>query len=68
MNITAYSLHPGTIMTNILRNFLHGSSVLEALIHILVWPFTKSAEAGAQTTIFCATERSDNLMTGHYYV
>ena len=34
---------------------------------LLTWPFLKSVEGGAQTTIYCAVEESIAGHTGRYY-
>ena len=66
-NIMAYSLHPGVIFTNILRTFLYESPIVDFVVAVVMWPLTKTLEAGAQTTIFCATEDAEKLVSGHFY-
>jgi NAD(P)-dependent dehydrogenase (short-subunit alcohol dehydrogenase family) len=51
--ITAYSLHPGVIATNLMR---HQSGFLEKLQHLLSgrFSFQKTIPQGAATTLYCA--------------
>ena len=69
-NVTSYSLHPGVVFsfnTRILRSFVYGGELVERLIAALLWPFTKSEVAGAQTSIHLATEERHKLRSGGYY-
>eukprot|EP00742_Colponemidia_sp_Colp-10_P003301 GILJ01003514.1.p1 GENE.GILJ01003514.1~~GILJ01003514.1.p1 ORF type:complete len:330 (-),score=48.19 GILJ01003514.1:204-1193(-) len=59
--VTAYSLHPGTmILTDMGR-----SALWLRLLYVLLSPFTKSVEQGAATTVYCAL--ADGLQGGEYY-
>ncbi|XP_026726344.1 retinol dehydrogenase 13-like [Trichoplusia ni] len=66
--INTYSLHPGVIKTEILRN-LDDTTFWGArkTLNILVGPFMKSPESGAQTTIYCAVDEKCAAETGLYY-
>ena len=69
-NVTSYSLHPGVVFsfnTRILRSFVYGGELVERLIAALLWPFTKSEVAGAQTSLYLATEERHKLRSGGYY-
>ena len=67
-NTTAYCLHPGVIETEITRNF---NKVFQIASGTIMWPikkiFLKSCWEGAQTTIFCAIDKSLDGITGRYY-
>ncbi len=59
--VTAYSVHPGVIASDIWRR--------------VPWPvrpimkrFMKSTEEGAETTVHCATDPALEAETGHFYV
>jgi dehydrogenase/reductase SDR family protein 13 len=59
--VSAYSLHPGAVATNIWR----------ALPKPVAWVmklFMLSNEQGARTPFFCATAPRIALVSGHYYV
>ncbi|KAL3307387.1 hypothetical protein Ciccas_014099, partial [Cichlidogyrus casuarinus] len=58
--ITA-SLHPGLIATGITRF----DTINRTLVHHIVYPFTKSAFAGSQTTLHCLLD--DDIVSGAYY-
>jgi len=68
-HVQAYCLHPGAVYTNIADKGLSGNPVLEAIRKAMA-PierfFLLTAEEGAQTQIYCATQSP--LAGGHYYV
>ncbi|XP_049781160.1 retinol dehydrogenase 13-like isoform X1 [Schistocerca cancellata] len=66
--VTAYSLHPGVVATELSRHFD------SAYFPGVTWLFNnmarfviKSPEQGAQTSIYCAVEESLSKETGLYY-
>jgi NAD(P)-dependent dehydrogenase (short-subunit alcohol dehydrogenase family) len=60
--ITTYSLHPGTIATDIWRN------VPSVIFPLLKWAMRmKTVEEGAQTTVYCATSNACATENGLYY-
>ncbi|CAF0769153.1 unnamed protein product [Didymodactylos carnosus] len=70
-NITANSLHPGVIVTELLRYneqrippFLYP---LYSLLKPLAWFFTKNADQGSQTTIRLAVDKKLDGVTGKYF-
>ena len=64
LNICTYSLHPGTVTTNIATNkFPWYFTIFLPFIKL----FSKSVKEGAQTTIFCAVEESIASESGKYY-
>lgn len=58
--VTSYALHPGVIATDIWRR-------LPAPIEWLIKLPMKSVEAGAQTTLYCATAPELASESGHHY-
>lgn len=65
--VTAYSLHPGVIYTEIWRHLrptlpLWKRFVIRPLLHLL-----KTPRQGAQTTIYCAVDESLEGVSGLYY-
>ena len=64
MNVTANSLHPGVIATEIARNLPTWIQVISAPI----WPyFSKTPEQGAQTTIHLAVSEELEATSGLYF-
>ncbi|XP_072307203.1 retinol dehydrogenase 12-like [Eucyclogobius newberryi] len=61
--VTAYSLHPGVVQTDLWRH-LNGP---QQFVMKVVSPFTKSSIDGAQTSIYCAVEPSLENESGGYY-
>ncbi|UJR20954.1 hypothetical protein I4U23_024061 [Adineta vaga] len=70
-NITANSLHPGVVRTEVTRNILgRYQIVLDSIILLITpvwWCLTKSPEQGAQTSIYLATDRQLEHVTGKYF-
>ncbi|CAF0998162.1 unnamed protein product [Adineta steineri] len=70
-NITANSLHPGVVRTEVIRNILGHYQIILNTILLLITPlwccFTKSPEQGAQTSIYLASDRRLNHVTGKYF-
>ncbi|XP_011866225.1 PREDICTED: retinol dehydrogenase 11-like isoform X1 [Vollenhovia emeryi] len=66
--INTYSLHPGVIKTELGRSFnstiIPGSTLFYKYV---MYPFIKSPEQGAQTTIHCAVDEKVANETGLYY-
>ncbi|XP_013148572.1 PREDICTED: retinol dehydrogenase 12-like [Papilio polytes] len=66
--VNTYSLHPGVIKTELGRHMnetmFRGA---RTLFGVLVGPFMKSAELGAQTTIYCSVDEKCANETGLYY-
>ena len=63
--MTTYSLHPGAVRTEIGRNlnaaYFRGA---RSILNVIAVPFFKSAEEGAQTTIYCAVDETLADTTG----
>ncbi|CAG2115635.1 unnamed protein product, partial [Medioppia subpectinata] len=58
--VTAYSLHPGVIMTELQRN-------LSNILRYFLSYFVVSTEMGVQTTLYCALEDNIENESGSYY-
>jgi len=65
--ITTYSVHPGAVSTNLGRYYQNKIPSFLLPVTDKVKLFLKTAEGGAQTTIFCAVEPSLAGETGKYY-
>jgi len=67
-DVTTYSLHPGTVRTELTRNlnaaYFRG---VQSLVNGMAVLFFKTAEQGAQTTIYCAVDEKLADKTGLYY-
>ncbi|XP_028251362.1 dehydrogenase/reductase SDR family member 13-like [Parambassis ranga] len=63
-DVTCYSLHPGTIKTEIGR---YSSFWWRLLIAPISFLFFVDAESGAQTTLHCALEPGIENLSGHYF-
>ncbi|XP_017261834.1 retinol dehydrogenase 12, like [Kryptolebias marmoratus] len=61
--VTAYSLHPGVVQTDLWRHL----SGPQQFFMKMARPFTKDSIQGAQTTIYCAVEPSLEKESGGYY-
>ena len=68
--VTSYSLHPGAVSTDALRNLFKQYPILETLISFtkpLLMLFMKNSKEGAQTTICCAVEEGLEQFSGEYF-
>lgn len=66
--VNVYSLHPGVVRTELGRHL--NSSFLPGIRYIVkavLYPFDKTPEQGAQTTIYCAIDENLANETGCYY-
>ncbi|XP_063063035.1 retinol dehydrogenase 12, like isoform X2 [Engraulis encrasicolus] len=61
--VTAYSLHPGVVQTDLWRHL----NKAEQAVMWMARPFTKTSVQGAQTTIYCAVEPELATESGGYY-
>ncbi|XP_031439676.1 retinol dehydrogenase 12, like isoform X2 [Clupea harengus] len=61
--VTAYSLHPGVVQTDLWR---HLNKAQQAVMW-MVSPFTKTSVQGAQTSIYCAVAPELATESGGYY-
>ena len=69
--VTTYSLHPGSIRTELGRHIENAIGPFKYIVNILMYPLQllmcKTPVEGAQTTIYCAVEESLSTETGQYY-
>ncbi|XP_071270289.1 retinol dehydrogenase 12-like isoform X2 [Salvelinus alpinus] len=61
--VTAYSLHPGVVQTDLWRHL----NAPQAAIMKMISPFIKTSVQGAQTTIYCAVAPELETESGGYY-
>ncbi|CAF3770073.1 unnamed protein product [Adineta steineri] len=70
-NITANSLHPGVIKTdlghNICGRYQHIFRLFLKILSPIIWIFFKNTEEGAQTTIYLASDINLDNVTGKYF-
>ncbi|XP_029907010.1 retinol dehydrogenase 11 [Myripristis murdjan] len=62
--VTANSVHPGVVMTEVMR---HYKFIIRALFNLVGIFFFKSAEEGAVSTIYCAVAEETEGITGKYF-
>ncbi|MBN3274152.1 RDH12 dehydrogenase, partial [Polyodon spathula] len=62
--VTANSLHPGVVMTEVMR---HYNWLIRALFNIVGFFFMKSSEEGAVSSIYCAVSEDLEGVTGKYF-
>ena len=66
--MTVYSLHPGTITTEIWRYFaLLQKPLFKQLFVMVTWLTFKDCKQGAQTTIYCSVAKECASESGNYY-
>lgn len=65
--VTAYSLHPGVVATELWRYSGVTFGCVGSCIMGCIRPLFKTPENGAQTTIFCAVDESIADHSGRYY-
>lgn len=63
-NVTAYSVHPGVVSTNLYRNQWKVTKVLMWPVHKL---FMKTPAQGAATTLYCTLEKGIEKYSGKYF-
>ena len=52
-NIGFYAVHPGIVDTELGRYWLADSKITAAFVGVLMKPFRKTSQQGAQTSIYC---------------
>jgi len=65
--VTAYSLHPGVVATDLGRHLGDTYGCIGGCIMACIRPLLKTAENGAQTSIFCAVDETIADQSGRYY-
>ncbi len=70
-SVTAVSVHPGAVRTDLMRNVGDGIHRLVPIIvsigYPLYWMISKSSYEGAQTSIHCAVDDSVPDHNGKYF-
>ena len=61
-HVTANSLHPGAVRTELGRHTIYSS----AIFYPIIWYTCKTPEQGAQTTIYCAVAEEMEGVSGKY--
>jgi len=61
---TSNAIHPGIIMTPLMRNF---GNLRATLASIVSWPVSRSVEQGAATQCYVATAAALEGVSGHYF-
>uniref|UniRef100_A0A671MRY7 Zgc:64106 n=1 Tax=Sinocyclocheilus anshuiensis TaxID=1608454 RepID=A0A671MRY7_9TELE len=62
--VTANSLHPGVVMTDVMRNY---NFIIRFLFNLVGFFFFKTAEEGAFSPIYCAVSEEAEGITGKYF-
>jgi len=65
--ITAYSLHPGSIQSDLQRHMAESSYVAYYLFKTIGARFSKSIPQGAATSVYCAVTPGLEEKSGHYF-
>lgn len=65
--VTANSLHPGLVATNIIDND-PDSSLIKRILYKSISPFLKTPEEGAETVIYLASSPEVTNVTGGYFI
>ncbi|CAH1163561.1 unnamed protein product [Phaedon cochleariae] len=66
--VTANSVHPGIVDTEITRHMSFYNSWLTAIfLKPFIWPFVKSPRQGAQTVIYLAVDKNVEKINGKYF-
>ncbi|MBN3298876.1 RDH12 dehydrogenase, partial [Amia calva] len=62
--VTANSLHPGVVLTEVMR---HYNFVVQLIFNIIGFFFFKSSEEGAVSSIYCAVSEDVEGISGKYF-
>jgi retinol dehydrogenase 12 len=65
--VVTFSVHPGVVQTELGRHLHETSSFADGATKFLGRYFFKTAEMGAQTSVYCATEESILKYSGCYF-
>lgn len=65
-SVTTYSLHPGSVKTELSR-YLLSNEYIKNVLDVMSWPFLKDSYHGTQTTVFCAVVDELAQESGQYY-
>lgn len=62
--VTANSLHPGIVVTDVIRNY---NFIIRILFNVIGFFFFKTPEKGAFSPIYCAVAEENEGITGKYF-
>ncbi|KAL1253245.1 hypothetical protein QQF64_017938 [Cirrhinus molitorella] len=62
--VTANSLHPGVVMTDVMRNY---NFIVRFLFNLVGFFFFKTSEEGAFSPLYCAVSEEAEGITGKYF-
>lgn len=66
--VTVNAVHPGIVDTNITRHMDFATSwFANIIVRPLFWPFIRTPQRGAQTTLYAALDPSLDQVTGKYF-
>lgn len=66
--VTVNALHPGVVSTDLGRHMsLFNSTLGKIFVKPFLWPFMKTAPAGAQTTLYVALDPDLEKISGKYF-
>ncbi|XP_019850137.1 PREDICTED: retinol dehydrogenase 11-like isoform X1 [Amphimedon queenslandica] len=66
--VTTYSLHPGSINTELGRHLVAGwKAIFKPILYPISWLLAKTPTQGAQTTLHCAVSEEAEGITGKYW-
>lgn len=66
--VTVNAVHPGLVATNITRHMGYVNSWFASIfLKPLAWPFIRTPQRGAQSTLFAALDSSLEKTTGKYF-
>ncbi|KAF2896728.1 hypothetical protein ILUMI_09447 [Ignelater luminosus] len=63
-NVVANSLHPGTVRTELFREM---PCIMKEIFHAFLYVWCKTAEEGAQTSIYVAVSKDIEGVSGEYF-
>lgn len=68
-NVHVYSLHPGIVDTELCRTLdkVYFPGVRALVMRIFCYPWVKTPDQGAQTTLHCSIDEKAGEETGLYY-
>jgi NAD(P)-dependent dehydrogenase (short-subunit alcohol dehydrogenase family) len=65
--VTTYALHPGVVDTELFQKPSSTMLCLNTLFRPLIWLLMKTPKQGAQTSIYCCTDKKLTKSSGLYY-
>lgn len=66
--VTVNALHPGIVDTNITRHMSFANSTFSTIfLRPFIWPFVRTPQRGAQTTLYVALDPSLERVSGQYF-